>query len=141
MRFENVDILAVSHASPPEAMTSAQVEEALRPLYERLHLPEGRLELMTGIRERRLWRAGTLPSDGAVLAAEAALAQAGIPREALQALIFCGVSHDFTEPATAAAVAAKLGLGLDIVNFDISNSTWRLCLPPKRSPDRRRTST
>ncbi len=122
MRFENVEILAVSHVAPPVAMTSAQVEEALHPLYERLHLPEGRLELMTGIRERRLWWQGTLPSDGAVLAAKAAIAQAGLSREAIQQLIFCGVSHDFTEPATAAAVTAKLLLGQDVVNFDISNA-------------------
>jgi len=122
MHFENVEILAVSHVSPPTIMTSAQLESALSPLYGRLHLPEGRLELMTGIRERRFWAPGTLPSDAAAAAGEAALAQAGIAREELQQLLFCGVSHDFTEPATAAATAEKMHLGEDIVNFDVSNA-------------------
>ena len=39
-------------------VSSAEIERRLAPLYERLRLPAGRLELMTGIRERRFWPAG-----------------------------------------------------------------------------------
>ncbi len=53
MHFENVCIESLAVALPEEICPSAAIEERLRPLYERLKLPFGRLELMTGIRERR----------------------------------------------------------------------------------------
>ena len=65
MHFEHVCIESIAVALPGEAWTSAAIEERLRPLYERLRLPFGRLELMSGIRERRFWPAGTRPSDAA----------------------------------------------------------------------------
>ncbi|MBO7741937.1 MAG: 3-oxoacyl-ACP synthase III, partial [Victivallales bacterium] len=71
---------------------------------------------------RRFWEAGTLPSDAAALAGGKALAESGVSPESLQALLYCGVSHDFVEPATSTAVVSKLGLGRDILNFDISNA-------------------
>ncbi len=63
MKFENVCIESLAVALPDEIWSSAMIEEQLRPLYERLNLPVGRLELMSGIRERRMWSAGTRPSD------------------------------------------------------------------------------
>ncbi len=50
MRFEHVCIEALGTAIPDEAWTSVAIETRLQPLYERLKLPAGRLELMTGIR-------------------------------------------------------------------------------------------
>ena len=58
MRFQHVCIESLATALPDEAWTSSAIEEQLRPPYERLKLPFGRLELMTGIRERRFWPAG-----------------------------------------------------------------------------------
>jgi acyl-CoA:acyl-CoA alkyltransferase len=55
MRFKNVCLESIAVALPDEVWTSAQIEERCGPLYERLRLPFGRLELMTGIRERRMW--------------------------------------------------------------------------------------
>ena len=63
MRFSKVRIEALAVALPEEIISSAAIEEQLRPLYERLNLPFGRLELMTGIRERRVWSDATRPSD------------------------------------------------------------------------------
>ena len=63
MHFEHVCLESLAVSLPDEIWTSAEIEERLRPLYERLKLPVGRLELMTGIRERRMWPAGTRPSD------------------------------------------------------------------------------
>ena len=48
-----------------------EIERRLEPLYSRLRLPAGGLELMTGIRERRLWPAGTLPSQISVISGQA----------------------------------------------------------------------
>lgn len=103
-------------------VTSQELEESLEPLYSRLRLSVGRLELMTGIRERRFWNPGTMPSDAAVLAAKAALEKSGIEASELQAVLFCGVSRDCAEPATSTAVVRKLGLSEDVLNFDISNA-------------------
>ena len=64
MKFSNVVLESIAEAEPPEVITSVQLEERLRPVYERLKLPFGRLELMTGIRERRFWPLNHRPSPG-----------------------------------------------------------------------------
>jgi len=122
MRFEQVDIAALGYALPEEVVSSAAIEARLQPLYERLKLPEGRLELMTGIRERRLWPAGFQPSDAATLAARDALARANLQPGAVDALFHCSVSRDFLEPATATVVHHHLGLPGHALNFDLSNA-------------------
>ena len=58
MRFQHVRIAAVAHALPDERVTSEALEHRLLPLYERLNLRVGRLELMSGIKERRFWPEG-----------------------------------------------------------------------------------
>ena len=63
MRYKNVCLEAIAYTLPDEVVTSAEIETRLEPLYRRLRLPEGRLELMTGITERRFWPPGTLPSE------------------------------------------------------------------------------
>lgn len=122
MQFYKAHLHTIAGVLPPNVLTSAELEERLKPLYDRLHLPEGRLELMTGIRERRFWNHGAMPSDAAVLAGRAALEKSGLAPSAIQALIFCGVSRDCAEPATSTAVVRKLGLPADTLNFDLSNA-------------------
>ena len=107
---------------PPNILTSETIEERLTPVYERLKLPKGRLELMSGIRERRFWDKGTKPSDAAVLAGRKAIAAAGIPPSELDCLIFTSVSRDMMEPATASFVHNQLGLPERCLVFDISNA-------------------
>ena len=53
MRYEHVCLHSFGTALPPRIVTSADLEAELAPLYERLKLPAGRLELMTGITTRR----------------------------------------------------------------------------------------
>src|SRR6476646_7476507 len=87
MRFENVCIESLAVARPEEIWTSAQIEERLRPLYERLKWPAGRLELMTGIRERRMWAPGTRPSDASAAAGKAVLAKSSLPAAQVELFI------------------------------------------------------
>lgn len=122
MLYRDVNIEAVAYETPPEIVTSSDIEERLAPVYRRLKLPEGRLELMTGIRERRLWPRGFMPSDAAAAAGARVLAQSGIDRSELGALIHCSVSRDCLEPATATIVHAALGLPPSAPAFDISNA-------------------
>src|ERR1044072_8039881 len=110
MRYRNVCVEAFGYTLPPEVVTSEEIEHRLKPLYERLRLPEGRLELMTGIRERRFWLPGTLPSDKSIASAEKAIQAAGIDRQCIGALIHASVCRDFLEPATACRVHHCLGL-------------------------------
>src|SRR4051812_27611224 len=98
MRFENVCIEALVSAMPEEVWTSAGIEERLSPLYDRLKLPAGRLELMSGIRERRMWAPGTRPSDASALAGRKLLATSGIPAEKIELFIHAAVSRDMLEP-------------------------------------------
>jgi acyl-CoA:acyl-CoA alkyltransferase len=122
MHFENVCIEALAVALPDEAWTSTAIEERLRPLYERLRLPFGRLELMSGIRERRFWPPGTRPSDASAAAGRAALQQSTLRSDQIEAFIHAAVCRDMLEPATAAFAHRKIGLPARAQIFDVSNA-------------------
>lgn len=122
MRYSDVFLRGVGYQLPPHVLSSSAIEERLAPLYQRLKLPRGRLEMMSGIRERRFWDAGTRPSDGAVLAGRKALEAAGCDPGAVECLIFTSVSRDMMEPATASFVHHQLGLARKCLVFDISNA-------------------
>jgi len=122
MRFSNVCLESIEVSLPQEMWTSAQIEERLRPLYERLRLPFGRLELMTGIRERRMWPDGTRPSDASAAAGRAVLGTTGVRREDIGLFIHAAVSRDMLEPATASFAHRKIGLPASIQSFDVSNA-------------------
>jgi 3-oxoacyl-[acyl-carrier-protein] synthase-3 len=122
MRFENVCIESIAAALPEEAWTSAAMEERLRPLYERLRLPFGRLELMSGIRERRFWPPGTRPSDASAAAGRAVLARSAIAPADIEVFVHAAVSRDMLEPATAAFAHRKIGLAARTQIFDVSNA-------------------
>ena len=122
MIYKNVNINCISYALPPDKITSDDIENALAPLYERLKLPPGRLELMSGIKERYFWEKGFRPSDGAAAAAKIALKKSGIDKKSIGCLIMCSVCRDFLEPATATVVHNALGLNENTIVYDISNA-------------------
>jgi 3-oxoacyl-[acyl-carrier-protein] synthase-3 len=122
MRYTDVCIEAISYVLPERRVTTAAIERLLKPVYERLNLPEGRLELMTGIRERRFWKHGTLPSQVSAEAGRRAIAKAQVSPEDIGCLLHCSVSRDYVEPATSTAVHRLLKLPSHALNFDISNA-------------------
>jgi acyl-CoA:acyl-CoA alkyltransferase len=122
MQYRNVCIESFGYTLPREVVTSDDIEQQLQPLYQRLRLPEGRLELMTGIRERRFWEPNTQPSDKSVESSERAIAAAGIDRSYIGALLHGSVCRDHLEPATACRVHHQLGLSSDCVIYDVSNA-------------------
>ncbi|MHB9139057.1 MAG: 3-oxoacyl-ACP synthase III [Victivallaceae bacterium] len=122
MLYKNVNIECFGYELPPETVSSAEIEQQLTSVYERLKLPPGRLELMTGIRERRLWKSDTMPSDAAAMAGANALAKSEISKSDIGCLINCSVCRDFLEPATATVVHHKLGFPATTIAFDISNA-------------------
>ena len=122
LRYERVCFEALGCVLPEHVVTSAQLEEELAPIYERFGLHQGRLELMTGIRERRFWSEGTVPSDGSTRAGRRALELSGVSPDEIECLIHTSVSRDFLEPATASVVHDNLGLPQRSVMYDISNA-------------------
>ena len=122
MRFRHAYIESLATVLPEEIWTSARIEEQLRPLYERLKLPAGRLELMSGIRERRMWAAGTKPSDASARAGRAVMQRSRFKAEQIETFIHCAVSRDMLEPATASFAHHKIGLGPHCQIFDLSNA-------------------
>ena len=122
MKYENVYVEAIESTLPAEIVTSEELESRLAPLYERLKLPYGRLELMTGIVERRLWERGQLPGDQSVVTVDKLLRTAGVDRSTIGAFIHASVCRDYQEPATACDVHRRLGLPQDGMVCDVSNA-------------------
>ncbi|MEM6799401.1 MAG: 3-oxoacyl-ACP synthase III [Planctomycetota bacterium] len=122
MQFSRVALAGLGHVVPDEVLPSIDLEARLAPLYHRLRLPEGRLELMSGIRERRLFPPGTKPSDISIPSAEMAIERSGVDRRHVGTLIHGSVCRDFLEPATACRVHHELGLPAECLAFDLSNA-------------------
>ena len=122
MRYQHVCLESFGYTLPQEIVSSEEIERRLEPLYSRLRLPAGRLELMTGIRERRFWPRGTLPSQMSVVSGRRAMEAAAVDPNEIGALVHGSVCRDFLEPATACAVHRQLGLSRRSLNYDVSNA-------------------
>lgn len=122
MRYSQVYIDLFCATLPEEVITTSALEERLSPVYERLKLPRGRLELMTGIRERRLFPPGITPGKGSVYTVNRLLETSGIERAKIGALIHASVCRDFLEPATACSVHHLCKLPATCAVYDISNA-------------------
>src|SRR5438067_13868148 len=91
MRYSRVFIDAIGYELPPVVVTSAELEARLRPVYQALRMPEGQLEVLTGIVERR-WREPGFPvSQGAIAAARKALDVTNIRPQAIGVVIYAAV--------------------------------------------------
>ena len=122
MRYRNVCLESFGYTLPQEVWTSEDLEAKLAPLYQRLKLPEGRLELMTGIRERRFWPSDHRPSQMSIQSCRRALEVAQVDPSQVGCLIHGSVCRDFLEPATACSVHHHVGLGRKCVIYDVSNA-------------------
>ncbi len=121
MMFSRVVIEEMAYSLPPNSLSSQEMEDQLFPLYDRLNLPKGRLELMTGIRQRRLWPPDFKASQASA-SAGLKLLQSGINPAEVDLLIHCAVCRDRLEPATASYVHRLMGLGGGVQILDVSNA-------------------
>jgi len=122
VRFDDVRIASSACLLPEQRVTSAELEERLAPVYGRFGLSVGRLELMTGIRERRFFEPGARPSAAAAEVGRRALTASGVASADVGLLIHASVCRDFLEPATASVVHHALGLPETCTAFDLSNA-------------------
>ncbi len=102
-------ILSIAYYAPDTVLKTGDVEKRLR-FKERLGLPYGLLERLTGCKEHRISTPDTNASDLAAHAAERAIEKAGIAKEEIDTLLFCACCQDIYEPATANIVQKKLGV-------------------------------
>lgn len=122
MRYQKVCLESFGYTLPKEIWTSEDVEAKLAPLYQRLKLPEGRLELMTGIQQRRFWPAEDRPSKMSINSCQMAIEAAEIDPSQIGCLIHGSVCRDFLEPATSCQVHHRVGLPRECMIFDVSNA-------------------
>jgi 3-oxoacyl-[acyl-carrier-protein] synthase-3 len=122
MHYSRAFIDAIGYELPPVIVTSEELEARLRPVYHALRLPEGQLQALTGIAERRWWEPGYPLSQGAIAAARKALDASGVRPDEVQVVIYAAVCREQFEPATACRVAAALGVSPDAAVYDLSNA-------------------
>lgn len=120
--YQNVCLEAAACALPPHVVTSSDIERQLAPVYERLGLPEGRIEMFTGIRERRFFAPGTKPGAVSAVTVRKLLDESTFDANRIGALLHGSVCRDRLEPATAAGVHAAAGLPQTALVFDVSNA-------------------
>lgn len=122
MHFRDVIIEAFAYELPDLCVTTADIESALSPLYERLRLQPGWIESLTGVRERRLWSPELRPWQMAARAGRSALEAAGVAASEVGVVINTSVCRDVLEPSVASSVHGALGLPATARNFDIANA-------------------
>ncbi len=122
MKYEKTALLGIGYTLPAEIVSTAQLEERLDPLYQRLRLPAGRLELMTGIQQRRFYPPQVLPGDVSIRSCRQALDAAQTTPAQIGCLIHASVCRDHLEPATACRVHHALNLPASCQVFDLSNA-------------------
>jgi 3-oxoacyl-[acyl-carrier-protein] synthase-3 len=125
MQFSRVVLVSIGYVQPEIEVTSDWIESELSDVYERLKLPPGRLEGMSGIATRRLWKDGTRLSDCSIASCKLALEAAGFPepeKKQIGCLIHASVCREFLEPATACRVHHHVGLTDRCWVYDVSNA-------------------
>jgi 3-oxoacyl-[acyl-carrier-protein] synthase III len=120
--FKHVRIESLAFNRPPIELGSAELEDRVAPIYNRLGIPFGTLEKLSGVRNRYFWSQQVSPSTVATEAAKMALEQAGLASHDIGALFNCSVSRDYFEPATACIVHRNLEMPESCMALDITNA-------------------
>ncbi len=122
MKFSQVSIDSIGYELAPIVITTEELEDRLKPLYNKLHISMGQLEALTGIYERRWWEPGFELSKGATSAAQKAIQSSNVELDDIGVLVYAGVCRESFEPATACRVAHNLGMKTETMTYDISNA-------------------
>jgi acyl-CoA:acyl-CoA alkyltransferase len=120
--FSTVNIEGFGVNLPTIELSSSEIEDRIAPLYERLRIPFGTLERLSGVQKRRVWGREMAPSTAGAEAVKAALEDAKVSISDVEALISCSVCRDLFEPSTACIMHEKLGLQTSALAFDITNA-------------------
>ena len=121
MKEINMGLRGIAYVEPDEFISSGQIERDLAPIYDKLKLPYGRIEMQTGIKTRGIFH-DKMPSDISILAGKALFEESDISPEEIDLIIHASVCRDFLEPSTASVIHHGLGLRADCLSFDLSNA-------------------
>ncbi|UFU01696.1 3-oxoacyl-ACP synthase III [Ruania suaedae] len=121
-RFAHAAMLSVTSGLPGAVTTSAQLQEDLAEVLDRLRLPRTLLERVAGVKERRTWAPDEDMYSGTIEAANRALEQADVEPGQIDLLINTSVSRPHLEPSVAARLHHGLGLPSSALNFDVTNA-------------------
>ena len=121
MRYSRVYLESIGYELAPVVVSTRELENRLTPFLAAHGFPPPRLDLLTGISERRWWEPNDRLSRGATAAAKNALAKSNVSAKDIGTVIYAGVCREQYEPATACAVADNLGMKPQTI-LDISNA-------------------
>lgn len=116
----NSRIVSIGYCAPDKIVKTKDVEKKLK-FKEKLGIPYGVLERLTGCQEHREATPDTDATDLAVEAAKKAIKEANISKDEIDLVLFGACCQDITEPATANIVQEKLGIQNAQV-FDVKNA-------------------
>lgn len=112
-------IIGAGKYLPEKRVTSQELEEELR--FPELGVRKNTIKIINGVKSRHIAAEGEYSSDLATKASQAAIDMAGIEPEEIDLILFCSVSQDFIEPATAYVVQHNLDAS-NASCFDIKNA-------------------
>ena len=119
MKKMNTIIKGIGAYLPEKEVSSAEMEKMAG--YEKFGVKIGLCKMLTGCEPRHWSASDEYCSDIAAKAGKAAIENANVTADEVDALIFASVSHDFVEPATSNVVADKIGIR-NAFCFDIKNA-------------------
>lgn len=115
-----VQIVGLASVLPKGRLTSIELEKRIIKNSPGISLPEGIIEILTGVKERRVAADNVNASDLATEAARKVLHASKLNQKDIDCLIFAAASGDIMEPATANIVQENLHLECPVV--DIKNA-------------------
>ena len=116
----HIEAMACNHA--PRVISSSWIEDELGATMEKLGIPKGHLERLTGVRERRYWNSGVKMHDMAAEAARKTIEISGIDPKEIGCLINTSVCRDYLEPSQACLIHGALELSENCLTYDITNA-------------------
>lgn len=122
MLFEDIVIAGLAHVEAPHRIATSHIEDYLADTLDRVGLPPGMFQQLTGIEARRWWDPGVQPDEIAAWVGEKVIEQVGVDRARIGVLMNTSVCRQYLEPATACMVHHRLKLSPRCRNFDVSNA-------------------
>lgn len=117
---KRVQMVGVAGALPDIVRTSAEIEQIVSQSGGGFRPRTGSIQMLTGIRERRVAADNVQCSDLAVDACRQVLAAANVDSRDVDLLIYASAGQDLIEPATSHIIQSKLGTSCPV--FDVKNA-------------------
>lgn len=114
-----LEVKGVGYSEPARKVTSEELETMMK--FEEFGIRPGMSKLLSGVSQRGFAADNEDSSDYAVRASRMALQNADIKPEEIDLLLFCSITSDFMEPATAMKIREDLGC-VNANCYDIKNA-------------------